>query len=404
MSLAVSDCFWRMVRDSIEAQADAFRATRFNLETEWKNTFGRFRELNRDELFEKARGHILDEIVNLSLVGADDWESLLKKQLRKAISSHVLDHILMPASSVDNAGSFNTLIDIKLKHWADKELPLKSLAIGWETLAQKFRDQIKGGDDKNEKIFEPLKNAVAEAAVEKHTWDNKALDYLRIIQLNAIADRLVPDRRSWLHCFNLDKSCKFMGDVAADLLVEVNNWLEKSRGPSLFQRWTSWQSVSHEQSINQAVQNELKNILSSNPDHKQSLMDDDVTIVRRNLETKHLSDVPNEVIRQQWRMVFRQHFLERMLQSSQDCQNFYQNYKQGFNDADIDCHAVITNTEQRRLEKEVKEILDDWSQETDKKKLYLTGKQVELAEELCQVRYIQEKLEQFIVQLHAEKN
>lgn len=99
-------------------------------------------------------------------------------------------------------------------------------------------------------------------------------------------------------------------------------------------------------------------------------------MVRRNLENQQLPDVNTEQIRQQWRMVFREHYLERMLQASRDCVGFYQNYKQGFSEspADLDCHVVplfyrirkmldlsanalrqqITNTEQRRLEKEVK--------------------------------------------------
>ena len=45
------------------------------------------------------------------------------------MAQHVFDQILIPASSVENASSFNTLIDIKLKHWADKELALKSIHV-----------------------------------------------------------------------------------------------------------------------------------------------------------------------------------------------------------------------------------------------------------------------------------
>lgn len=187
------------------------------------------------------------------------------------------------------------------------------------------------------------------------------------------------------------------------------------------------------------MQKHRLNRSNSFQDHSVTLTDEDITVVKRALEVKQLSDISNETIYKEWKAVFREFYLERLLQASQECQSYYQSYKQGFTaDSDLDCQNVvlfhrlkkmldlstsalrqqISNTEQRRLEREVKEILDDWSQDADTKKKYLVGRRVELAEELSKltnciqnkvnliserVRYIQEKLEEFMVQLHQQK-
>ena len=107
LSLAVADRFWKMVRETIEQQADAFKATRFNLETEWKNTFPRLRESGRDELFEKAKGEILDEVVNLSQVSAKKWEDLLVTNLWEKLSNYVFENIYLPAAQSGSQSKLN---------------------------------------------------------------------------------------------------------------------------------------------------------------------------------------------------------------------------------------------------------------------------------------------------------
>ena len=132
LSFAVSERFWKMVRDTVEQQADAFKATRFNLETEWKNNYPRIRELDRDELFEKARGEILDEIVNLSLVSSQTWEQAIESKLWDKVSQYAFENIYLPAaqsqasnrqiSQHNRTGTFNTTVDIKLKQWTESQV------------------------------------------------------------------------------------------------------------------------------------------------------------------------------------------------------------------------------------------------------------------------------------------
>ena len=55
LSVCVSDCFWKMVKESVEQQADMFETQRINLETEWNVKYKKYREMNQNEMFERAR-------------------------------------------------------------------------------------------------------------------------------------------------------------------------------------------------------------------------------------------------------------------------------------------------------------------------------------------------------------
>uniref|UniRef100_A0A8C1ACK0 Dynamin-like GTPase OPA1, mitochondrial n=1 Tax=Cyprinus carpio carpio TaxID=630221 RepID=A0A8C1ACK0_CYPCA len=377
LSLAVSDCFWKMVRESVEQQADAFKASRFNLETEWKNNYPRLRELDRNELYEKAKNEILDEVISLSQVTPQHWESILQKKLWERVSTHVIENIYLPAAQTMNSGTFNTTVDIKLKQWTDKQLPHKALEVAWETLQEefaRFMAEYKGKDQDD--IFDKLKEAVKDESVKRHKWNERAMDSLRVIQHNALEDRSITDKPQW------DAAIQFMEETLQARLKDTD-----MVGPDWKQRWFSWKNRTPE----------VCGITTC----RSYLANDEVTTVRKNLEGRGV-EVDPILIKDTWHQLYRRHFLQKALLHCNLCRRGFYYYQRHFVDSELECNDVVlfwriqrmlaitantlrqqlTNTEVRRLEKNVKEVLEDFGEDTEKKVQLITGRRVQLAEDL----------------------
>ncbi|XP_060776113.1 dynamin-like 120 kDa protein, mitochondrial isoform X5 [Neoarius graeffei] len=417
LSLAVSDCFWKMVRESVEQQADAFKASRFNLETEWKNNYPRLRELDRNELYEKAKNEILDEVISLSQVTPKHWESILQKKLWERVSTHVIENIYLPAAQTTDSGTFNTTVDIKLKQWTDKQLPYKALEVAWETLQEefaRFMAEYKGKDQDD--IFDKLKEAVKDESIKRHKWNERAMDSLRVIQHNALEDRSITDKPQW------DAAIQFMEETLQSRLKDTESVIADMVGPDWKQRWLNWKSRTPEQHIHNETRNELERVLKLHEEHTAYLANDEVTTVRKNLEARGV-EVDPVLIKDTWHQLYRRHFLQKALFHCNLCRRGFYYYQRHFVDSELECNDVVlfwriqrmlgitantlrqqlTNTEVRRLEKNVKEVLEDFGEDSEKKLQLITGRRVQLAEDLKKVREIQEKLEAFIEALHKEK-
>ncbi|XP_037325203.1 dynamin-like 120 kDa protein, mitochondrial isoform X2 [Pungitius pungitius] len=417
LSLAVSDCFWKMVRESVEQQADVFKASRFNLETEWKNNYPRLRELDRNELFEKAKNEILDEVISLSQVTPQHWEAMLQKKLWERVSTHVIENIYLPAAQTMDSGTFNTTVDIKLKQWTDKQLPHKALEVAWETLQEefaRFMAEYKGKDQDD--IFDKLKEAVKDESIKRHKWNERAMDSLRVIQHNALEDRSITDKPQW------DAAIQFMEETLQSRLKDTESVIRDMVGPGWRQRWLNWMNRTPDQHIRNETKNELERLLKLHDEHTAYLANDEVTTVRKNLEGRGV-EVDPVLIKDTWHQLYRRHFLQKALSHCNLCKRGFYYYQRHFVDSELECNDVVlfwriqrmlvitantlrqqlTNTEVRRLEKNVKEVLDDFGEDMEKKTHLITGRRVQLAEDLKKVREIQEKLEAFIEALHKEK-
>ncbi|XP_060875798.1 dynamin-like 120 kDa protein, mitochondrial isoform X2 [Metopolophium dirhodum] len=424
LSMAVSDCFWKMVRETVEQQADSFKATRYNLETEWKNNFPRYLELDRDELFEKARGEVLNEVVNLSLVSVKDWEEKLSAELWNGISHYIIENVYLPAgysvNQTNSTASFNTMVDIKLKQWAEEQLPRKSINIGWVVLKDMFKTMFEENQNQklqaSDEILETLKMAVIDEALKRHSWEDKALEMLRVIQLNTLEDRCIKDKHNW------DQAAQFLTSTLENNLKVTDGLLKEMVGPSNYEKWFYWQSSTAEQTKRNNIKYELENLLHSNPSHSNLLSKDEQITISNNLKQKNGTPCELDDIWQTWYLVYRRHYFKIALENAQNIKKHFYHYQEsnGLQNEYYDIEMFwritrmikvtanvlrqqITNRELRRLHKELKEVLDEYSQNIEMKCKLLTGRRVTLVEELNKVKQIQEKLEDFIQALNKEK-
>ncbi|KAI1882815.1 hypothetical protein AGOR_G00238800 [Albula goreensis] len=353
----------------------------------------------RNELFEKAKNEILDEVITLSQVTPKHWQAILQKKLWERVHTHVIENIYLPAAQTLDTGTFNTTVDIKLKQWTDKQLPRKALEVAWEALQEEFTRYVseQKGKDQDD-IFDRLKEAVKEESIKRHKWNEQAEDSLRVIQHNALEDRSISDKPQW------DAAIQFMEETLHARMKDTESVIRDMVGPGWKERWTHWTSRTPDQHVHNETKKELERMLKLHEDHTAYLANDEVTTVRKNLEARGVEVDPN-LIKDTWHQLYRRNFLQRAISHCNLCRRGFHYYQRDFQDSELDCHDVVlfwriqrtlaitantlrqqlTNTEVRRLEKNVKEVLEDFAEDSEKKGQLITGRRVQLAEDLSEL-------------------
>ncbi|KAL3314328.1 Optic atrophy 1, isoform A [Cichlidogyrus casuarinus] len=475
LSKAVSERFWKTVKDSVEQQADNYRgslpplaqvftvfssinnkiltylftgflrpihvkvlrqllnlkdpqkfklpwcyqtALRYNLEMEWKNTYGGLREVDREGLFERGKILLLDELSMLGAVTTKTWEDDLMDRLWSRVDDYVFEQIYNPAAENSDYGSYMTKVDIFLKDWVESKLPETAIATGCETLYYHFNEVSKQAQSPtNDEIFNDLRQHVCKQTRRQHTWNPKAHDQLLMLQRTALEDRVIHNKIQWNDTIN------FMNRIFDRRLQTLDEEIEKLKGPNWLRRWTRWVSRSEAQKLNLAVIQELELVIDKMAWISLELPKQDLTAVVRNLKNKHNIEVDESnnlehLIEDLYRCLARRSLLVKAKESAKDWRTGFYYYQQGFVPGspkqkkngsgeafDLnDCRDIvffsrirnmilstmqalrqqITNEELGRMELLMKHVLEEIEKNPSEMRQLISGKRVQLAEDLSE--------------------
>ena len=169
-----------MVKDTIEAQSLALTAQRYNLEAEWKNHYPKHRPMDRKELYERSRVKIMDDVMTACLTSNVNWVRTIEDSLWQHFAPYLFENIYFPAATSATRPMFNTIIDIKLREWREKNLEQMCLTVGSNAMKSEIRKLVEPtsgeGEKEHDPIYDGIKKAAVEAALGTHQWERQALD------------------------------------------------------------------------------------------------------------------------------------------------------------------------------------------------------------------------------------
>ncbi|KAF1742000.1 hypothetical protein MXB_2857, partial [Myxobolus squamalis] len=237
----------------------------------------------------------------------------------------------------------------------------------------------------------------------------------RIIQKNALSDETINERSDW------DQACSLMENVVTDNENEIKQSLDNLTGPSKWTQWFSWSYETNEQIRNRKISSELFKLVKHRDKNTLKLEAVEISNLIQNLQTQGVNVKP-ETLHFIWEHIYLINFYKQAVEGIHDCRKYHRsndfsNHKLGCNDVllffkihkllqqtVITLRQQISTLEARRLENFVKDSLENYSVNEDKKKQILSGKQVELAIEIQNVHKAKVKLEKFIETLLHERN
>lgn len=379
---------------------------------------------SREDLFNRARYELLDQLSSLGNTHPDKWEKVLLKRMWTELRPTFLDDVLIKAYERGNRPGFNTTVDINLARIVDGVLPKTCVNIARDTLLATFEEII--ADNRGRKEHDPILNQMERAVLDqvhkRFHWDSKAVNSLHVIQVSLLEDHTVPDRTAWDHTLSV------MNDALREQHLVLSTQLQDKFGYSYFQQWLKWKSApSAVQVRDKLIFKELVRLLQSKS--SLQLYEGDIMTVKNNVKlvaanAELADDIKKEHVQAMWQLAYRSFFLENCRKICSACHEFFSFYKQGFTDQGLDCKEVeffwrvnrilegtasalrlqISSVEARRFERNLREVLEQVSEDEKFKCEHIVGRRVDLAERLIKVRSIQQHLEEFISSLNDEKS